>query len=68
MRSKAGSTLTWQRSAAISSSGRFPFMATSVIVEAKTGEIGWYDCKVAVLPNIQFEGLNVELMLESRLG
>jgi type VI secretion system protein ImpC len=47
---------------------RFPFKATSVLVEAKAGEIGWYDCKVAVLPHIQFEGLNVELMLESRLG
>jgi len=47
---------------------RFPFKATSVLVEARPGEIGWYDCKVAVLPHIQFEGLNVELMLESRLG
>jgi len=47
---------------------RFPFKATSVVVEQRTGEIGWYDCKVAVLPHIQFEGLNVELMLESRLG
>ncbi|HEX8436715.1 type VI secretion system contractile sheath large subunit [Archangium sp.] len=47
---------------------RFPFKATNVVVESKPGEIGWYDCKVAVLPHIQFEGLNVELMLESRLG
>jgi type VI secretion system protein ImpC len=47
---------------------RFPFKATNVMVESKPGEIGWYDCKVAVLPHIQFEGLNVELMLESRLG
>jgi type VI secretion system protein ImpC len=47
---------------------RFPFKATNVMVEARAGEIGWYDCKVAVLPHIQFEGLNVELMLESRLG
>ncbi|WP_224360578.1 type VI secretion system contractile sheath large subunit [Hyalangium versicolor] len=47
---------------------RFPFKATNVMVEARPGEIGWYDCKVAVLPHIQFEGLNVELMLESRLG
>jgi type VI secretion system protein ImpC len=47
---------------------RFPFKAATVSVEARPGEIGWYDCKVAVLPHIQFEGLNVELMLESRLG
>jgi type VI secretion system protein ImpC len=47
---------------------RFPFKASSVTVEPRAGEIGWYDCKVAVLPHIQFEGLNVELMLESRLG
>jgi type VI secretion system protein ImpC len=47
---------------------RFPFKAVNVQVAARPGEIGWYDCKVAVLPHIQFEGLNVELMLESRLG
>ncbi|MDY7233068.1 type VI secretion system contractile sheath large subunit [Hyalangium rubrum] len=47
---------------------RFPFKATSVEVISRPGEIGWYDCKVAVLPHIQFEGLNVTLMLESRLG
>ncbi|WP_338867171.1 type VI secretion system contractile sheath large subunit [Myxococcus stipitatus] len=47
---------------------RFPFKATNVEVIQRTGEIGWYDCRVAVLPHIQFEGLNVELMLESRLG
>ncbi|MFP2908785.1 type VI secretion system contractile sheath large subunit [Pyxidicoccus sp. 3LFB2] len=47
---------------------RFPFKATSVEVVQRAGEIGWYDCKVAVLPHIQFEGLDVKLMLESRLG
>ena len=47
---------------------RFPFKAVSVQVQSRPGEIGWYDCKLAVLPHIQFEGLNVELMLESRLG
>ena len=47
---------------------RFPFKATNVMVEARPGEIGWYDCKIAVLPHIQFEGLSAELMLESRLG
>ncbi len=47
---------------------RFPFKATSVMVNSRPGEIGWYDCKVAVLPHVQFEGLDVELMLEARLG
>jgi type VI secretion system protein ImpC len=47
---------------------RFPFKASSVVVLPRSGEIGWYDCKVAVLPHVQFEGLDVELMLEARLG
>jgi type VI secretion system protein ImpC len=47
---------------------RFPFKASSVLVSPRSGEIGWYDCKVAVLPHVQFEGLDVELMLEARLG
>ena len=46
----------------------YPFKAVSVEVQARAGEIGWYDCKVAILPHIQFEGMNVELRLESRLG
>lgn len=47
---------------------RFPFKATQVEVEARPGRIGYYDCKVAILPHIQFEGMDVELQLESRLG
>lgn len=47
---------------------RFPFKKVLVEVKAKPGRIGYYDCKVAVLPHIQFEGLDVELQLESRLG
>lgn len=47
---------------------RFPFKATSITVVPRPGEIGWYDCKVAVLPHVQFEGMDVELMLEARLG
>jgi len=46
----------------------YPFKATSVEVKARPGEIGWYDCTVSVLPHLQFEGMNVELRLESRLG
>jgi type VI secretion system protein ImpC len=47
---------------------RYPFKASSVVVMPRGGEIGWYDCKVSVLPHVQFEGLDVELMLEARLG
>ena len=46
----------------------YPFKAATVKVAKRPGEIGWYDCSVAVLPHIQFEGMNVELRLESRLG
>jgi len=47
---------------------RFPFKATKATVVAKPGRIGFYDCTVEILPHIQFEGLDVELRLESRLG
>ena len=46
----------------------YPFKAVSVSVKERSGEIGWYDCSVSVLPHLQFEGMNVELRLESRLG
>ena len=46
----------------------YPFKATNVQVTPRAGEIGWYDCTVSVLPHLQFEGMNVELRLESRLG
>lgn len=47
---------------------QFPFKAVAVKVESRPAEVGWYDCQVSVLPHIQFEGLNVELRIESRLG
>lgn len=46
----------------------FPFRAAQVAVDAKPGRLGWYDCRVSILPHIQFEGMDVELRLESRLG
>jgi type VI secretion system protein ImpC len=46
----------------------YPFKAFSVSVKERSGEIGWYDCSVSILPHLQFEGMNVELRLESRLG
>lgn len=47
---------------------RYPFKAISVETVEREAEIGWYDCKVKVLPHIQFEGLETELQLETRLG
>ncbi|MDC0723566.1 type VI secretion system contractile sheath large subunit [Nannocystis bainbridge] len=46
----------------------YPFKAMSVSVEPKPGPFGWYSCKVAVLPHIQFQGMDVELRLEAALG
>ena len=46
----------------------YPFRAAEVEVTAKAGRIGFYDCKISILPHIQFEGMDVELRLESRLG
>lgn len=45
----------------------YPFKAASVEVEERSGMLGWYDCKIAVLPHIQFEGMDVELRLDARL-
>lgn len=46
----------------------FPFRAAEVEVAAKPGRLGFYDCKISILPHVQFEGMDVELRLESRLG
>lgn len=45
----------------------YPFKAASVTVAPREGMIGWYDCKMSVLPHIQFEGMDVELRLDTRL-
>ncbi len=45
----------------------YPFKAASIEVFERPGSIGWYDCKMAVLPHIQFEGMDVELRLDARL-
>jgi type VI secretion system protein ImpC len=46
----------------------YPFKAAQIEVTPRPGEIGWYDCAMSVLPHIQFEGMSVELRLESRLN
>ncbi|GIW70584.1 MAG: intracellular growth locus iglB [Planctomycetota bacterium] len=45
----------------------YPFKKAEVHVEEQPGAAGWYKCQIAVLPHIQFEGMDVELRLESRL-
>jgi type VI secretion system protein ImpC len=47
---------------------RFPFKAASVTVQPSVRDIGRYDCAIAILPHVQFEGMDVTLRLESRLG
>jgi len=45
----------------------YPFKAASVEVVEREGMIGWYDCKMAILPHIQFEGMDAELRMDTRL-
>jgi type VI secretion system protein ImpC len=45
----------------------YPFKAAAVEVVAREGMIGWYDCKMSILPHIQFEGMDVELRMDTRL-
>ncbi|MGK3992779.1 type VI secretion system contractile sheath large subunit [Sorangium sp. So ce1024] len=46
----------------------FPFKAYSLQVEPVPGKIGWYHCNLSILPHIQFEGLDVDLRVDARLG
>jgi type VI secretion system protein ImpC len=46
----------------------YPFKAATVEIKKSEGLVGKYTCSVAVLPHIQFEGIDVELRLESRVG
>ncbi len=46
----------------------YPFKGARVKVTPADGLVGHYKCLVEVLPHIQFEGIDVELRLESRLG
>ncbi len=46
----------------------YPFKAYSLDVARIDGRIGWYHCNLSILPHIQFEGLNVDLRVDARLG
>jgi type VI secretion system protein ImpC len=46
----------------------FPFKAATVEVKKCEGLVGVYSSVVSILPHVQFEGMDCELRLESRLG
>ncbi|MCY1042029.1 type VI secretion system contractile sheath large subunit [Corallococcus sp. bb12-1] len=46
----------------------YPFKAYSLAVAEVPGKVGWYHCNLSVLPHIQFEGMNVDLRVDARLG
>ncbi|MDB4991443.1 MAG: hypothetical protein JWN04_6621 [Myxococcaceae bacterium] len=46
----------------------FPFKAYSLDVKEIEGKVGWYHCNLSILPHIQFEGMNVDLRVDARLG
>ncbi len=45
----------------------YPFKAISVETTECEGLVGWYSCIVKISPHKQFEGLDTELRLETRL-
>jgi type VI secretion system protein ImpC len=46
----------------------YPFKAYNLEVKAVDGKIGWYHCNLSILPHIQFEGMDVDLRVDARLG
>jgi type VI secretion system protein ImpC len=46
----------------------YPFKAYSLEVKEVPGKIGWYHCNLSILPHIQFEGMDVDLRVDARLG
>ncbi|MFZ5893389.1 MAG: type VI secretion system contractile sheath large subunit [Myxococcota bacterium] len=46
----------------------YPFKAYKLEVTPIEGRVGWFQCNLSVLPHIQFEGLNVDLRVDARLG
>jgi len=46
----------------------YPFKAFSLNVAPIAGKAGWYHANLSVLPHIQFEGMDVDLRVDARLG
>jgi type VI secretion system protein ImpC len=46
----------------------YPFKAYALEVTDVPGRVGWYHCNLSILPHIQFEGMDVDLRVDARLG
>jgi type VI secretion system protein ImpC len=46
----------------------YPFKAYSLEVTEVPGKVGWFKCNLSILPHIQFEGMDVDLRVDARLG
>jgi len=46
----------------------YPFKAYSLDVTPVDGRVGWYHCNLSILPHLQFEGMDVDLRVDARLG
>lgn len=46
----------------------YPFKSYSLEVNEVPGKVGWYHCNLAILPHVQFEGMDVDLRVDARLG
>lgn len=46
----------------------YPFKAANISVEKKSGMVGWYNCHIDILPHIKFEGMDVSMKIDTRLG
>jgi type VI secretion system protein ImpC len=46
----------------------YPFKAYSLEVTDVPGRVGWYHCNLSILPHVQFEGMDVDLRVDARLG
>ena len=46
----------------------YPFKAYKLEVQDVPGKVGWYHCNLSILPHIQFEGMDVDLRIDARLG
>ena len=46
----------------------YPFKAYKLEVFPVEGKIGWYHCNLSILPHVQFEGMDVDLRVDARLG
>lgn len=46
---------------------RYPFRKVEIAVKGIPGKPGWFECKIQVLPHIQFEGMSTTMSIETRL-